>query len=80
MGKQLPLFVWLLVVVTLPLPERAGKKQTGLELAFGASKLKAVINSYPKGNEFMLKGDYTLAVGKGKMDRCVLALKCQETE
>jgi len=80
MERQLPLFVWLLIVVTLLLTEKAGKKQNGSGLAFGANKLKAVINSYPKGGEFMLKGGYTLAVGKDKMDRCVLALKCKQTE
>jgi hypothetical protein len=57
-----------------------GKKRNGLELAFGAGRLKAVINSYPKGDEFMLKGGYVLAIGKDKMGRCVLALKCQQTE
>jgi hypothetical protein len=80
MGRQLPLFVWLLVVVILLLLERVGKKQNGLGLAFGASKLKAVINSYPKGSEFILKGDYTLAIGKDRTGRCVPALKCQRTE
>jgi single-strand DNA-binding protein len=45
-----------------------------------ASKLKAVINSYPKEGEFMLKEGYILAIGKGKMGRCVLVLKCQQTE
>jgi hypothetical protein len=50
-----------------------GKKQNGLELAFGVSRLKAVINSYLRGDEFMSKGDYVPVIGKGKTDRCVLA-------
>ena len=36
--------------------------------------------SYFNVHLFMLKGDYTLAVGKGRMDRCVLAWRCLQTE
>jgi hypothetical protein len=64
----------------LVLKESAGKKRNGLGLVFGAGKLKAATNSYPKGSEFTLKGGYTLAVGKGRMDRCVLAWRCLQTE
>jgi hypothetical protein len=80
MERQLPLFVWLPIIVMLALTGSGRKKQNGLGLVFGASKLKAVINSYPKGGEFMLKGGYTLAIGKDRTGRCVLALKCQQTE
>jgi hypothetical protein len=78
--RQLPLFVWLPIIVIAALTGSGRKKQNGLGLAFGANKRKVVINSYPRGDEFMLKEGYTLAVGKGKMDRCVLALKCQQIE
>jgi hypothetical protein len=80
MGRLSLLFAWLPIIVMLVLTGSAGRKRSGLELAFGAGKLKAVINFYPKGSEFLLKGDYTLAVGKGKMDRCVLAWRCLQTE
>jgi len=80
MERQSPLFVWLLIIV-IPAPMgKEGKKRNGLELAFGASKRKAVINSYPKGDEFMLKEGCTLAIGKDKMDRCATALRCRQTE
>jgi hypothetical protein len=80
MERRLPPFAWLPIIVIVALTGSGGKKQNGLELASGASRLKAVINSYPKGDEFMLKGGYTPAIGKGKMGRCVLASKCQQTE
>lgn len=76
MGRQLPLSAWLPIIVTAVLTGNEGKKRNGLELAFGVSKLKAAINSYLKGDEFTLKGGYILAIGKGKMDRCVPVLKC----
>jgi len=75
MERQLHLFVWLPTIVIWALTGSEEKKLNGLGLVFGASKPKAVINSYPRGGEFMLKGGYTLAIGKGKMDRCVLALR-----
>jgi hypothetical protein len=80
MGKQLRLSAWLPTIVIVVLTGNGGKKQNGLELAFGVSRLKAVINSYLKGDEFTLKGDYVLAIGKGKMDKCVLVLKCLQIE
>jgi len=73
MGKRLPLSEWLPIIGIVALTGKEEKKQNGLELAFGVSRLKAVINSYPRGNEFTLKGDCVLAIGKDRMDRCVLA-------
>ena len=80
MEKQLPLSAWLPISVIVVLTGSGEKKQNGLGLVSGAGKLRAVTNSCPKGDEFMLKGGCVLAIGKGKMVRCVLVLKCQQTE
>jgi hypothetical protein len=75
MERQLPPFVWLLTVVTLLLLGRLEKRQTGSGLVFGVSKLSSVINFYTKGGKFMLREDYTLALGKDRMGRYAPALR-----
>ncbi len=41
----------------------------------GESRLSSVINTYPRDGKFTSREDYTLATGKGRMGRCVLALR-----
>jgi len=80
MERQLPLFAWLPIIVMLALTESEEKKQNGSELVCGVNRLKVAINSYPKESEFLWKEGYVLAVGRGKMGKCVLALKYRQTE
>jgi hypothetical protein len=75
MAKRLPLSVWLLIAVIPLLLGRVRRRLIGLGSPFGASKLRVAINFCPKGNKFMLKGDCMLAIGRGKMGKCVLALR-----
>jgi hypothetical protein len=75
MERQLPPFVWLLTVVIPLLLGRLEKRQTGLGLVSGVSKLNNAINFWPKGGKFTLREDYMPAIGKDRMGRHALALR-----